>query len=488
MNEWRFRIMPGLIPVPLLEKAYFAGWGRVPHPTQVAIEDGELIIGAASRESGTIHVPMQHQLLGITMESTETLLSRETPYLLLKELGRGAFGRLNRRLFDWQMLGFRCPITLKTRVADQAHRFSQAIISDDDIQTQQTFLAVLEELSQIVLEATQEFTNQSAAWRMRNNEKLSVSLGIGIGSDSIESLYEFDLYAKFLQESFHAVLPMPTWRELEPEPGIFDWDRLEQRVSMPSRFGFRVVMGPMLSFDESAFPDWVLPQLEDDDFFETRVTRFVNSIAERYGNSAQCWILANHVNTQSLKYISQSRVIALIRILAQQMRSRGISKPIMVGIDQPWGEYLIRQTPEWEQLQIAESLMGCREIDAFLLEMNFGFDDRSTLPRDPMSISNMIDQWSFLGKKVFISLSVPSGTDSPETDPVYHWSEQQQQVWTEMLLKTILGKRMVHGILWTPLQDPAEPGPQHYRGLIDSQHVLKSAFKHFTHIRQTMLK
>jgi hypothetical protein len=181
------------------------------------------------------------------------------------------------------------------------------------------------------------------------------------------------------------------------------------------------------------------------------------------------------------------------------MRSRGIETPILIGINQPWGEYGIKQIPEYDQIQIAELLMGCYEIDSFLIEINFGFDEHSTLPRDPMAVSNVIDQWSFLGKKIYVMLSVPSSaTDFDQSiPPEYQWSEGLQQFWTGTLLKTILGKRAVQGIFWTLLQDTDENSEDTkslnttiipFSGLIDSQRILKLAFKHFTALRKSILK
>ncbi|MDR2116876.1 MAG: hypothetical protein LBP87_10910 [Planctomycetaceae bacterium] len=504
MNELRFRISPGVIPEPLLKKSYFATWGRVPRPTEIVLNGNEMTVCTSVKGSGTVHVPWLHTQIGLSMESTESLINQERPFFLVKELGRGSLGRLLRKQFDWQMLGFRMPSELKTRTITASRRFSQAVVTDDaNPEVEQELIALLEEFEQIALECTHLFTEQSLAWRTRANEKLPVLLGIGLNNHPIESLYEFDLYAKFLQEAFHAVIPMPPWRVLEPEPGRFCWEQLEKRISNSLRFGFDVIMGPLLCFDISAFPIWLTPHLRKEGIFESHATRFVNAIIERYGSTAQAWILASRFNSYIIPEISQSRAVSLVRILAQQMRLRGIETPILVGIDQPWGEYALAHIPEYDQIQIAESLMNCHEIDSFLMEINFGFNSRSTLPRDPMAVSNMIDQWSFLGKKVYVTMSVPSGAGSDTTDidqsipPEYQWSEGLQQFWTEILLRTILGKRMVQGIFWTLLQDTYENQEDTksldmdsvpFTGLIDSQRVLKLAFKHFVSLRKSILK
>ena len=496
MFEWRFRITPGIIPQSLLEASYFAGWGRVPRITRTALQGNELIIRSDYFSSGTIHVPMPHVPLGVVLESTESLLGRQEPYFLVRELARGSLGRFYRRLFDWQMTGFTQPAELEERVRRLAQRFSVLIVQNPGApEIENEFMSILDELALIIVDENREHAEQSLTWRTRNDERLPIVLGIGTNSRHFETFYEFDVYSKLLHNSFHALLPMPTWRELEPRPGQFDWQRLENRLLTPFRFGFQVVLGPLLSFDTSTFPEWLLPHLSEEGVFESHATRFVNAMAERYGYLAHSWILANRFIDQSLPELPPGRTLALIRILAQQLRSRGIETPIIVGISQPWGEYALRYVPDWEQVQVAEALMGCRDIDTFLLEMDFGCSRHHTLPRDPMSVGNMIDQWSFLGKKVYVSLSIPSAGNpvapASELEPELQWSEEKQKIWTETLLLTLLGKRSVQGIFWSCLQDAMSPPDAmtgfNY-GLIDNQQMLKPAFRHFVAARKNLLE
>ena len=496
MFEWRFRVTPGVIPQPLLETAYFAGWGRVPRMTKTIVRENELLIHADSLSSGTVHVPMIHLPLGAVMESTESLLSQHAPYLLVQELARGGLGRCYRRLFDWQMVGFSQPQELDERLNIIAKRFSSAVLQHSLVsEVEQEFVSILDDLALLILDENKAFAEQSISWRTRNGERLPIVLGIGTNARHFETLHDFDVYAKLLQNSFHAVLHTPTWRELEPQPECFDWERLEKHLMFPLRFGLQIVFGPLLSLSADSFPNWLVPRLSEEGYFESRVTRFVNTMAERFGHLANSWILANRFVDQSLPNMPPMRSLALIRILAQQLRSRGVETPIIVGISQPWGEYALQQPPEWEQVQIAEMLMGCREIDAFLLEIDVGCGDYLTLPRDPMCIGNMIDQWSFLGKKIYVSLSVPSAGNpvatATELAPEIQCSEERQRIWTETLLLAILSKRMVRGIFWSCLQDQKNPekvSSGFNYGLINEQQALKPAFKHFSALRKNLLR
>lgn len=505
MTELRFRITPGILSNKLLEKAYFASWGRSPRPTKIQLDGNEMIVRSNVKGSGTLHVLWPHRHWGMNVESTDSLLRCSKPYYLVRELARGSLGRLQKKLFEWQILGFHVPAEIQDRVRSIARTYSVSVVSNpEDPAIEQKFVSILDQLGQLSLEVSRLFTEQSLAWRTRNDEKLPMFFGVETAAQPFNTIYEFDLYAHFLKEAFHAVLPMPSWRELEPEPNVFCWDLLEQRVTIPVRYGFKIVIGPLLSFNVSSFPGWLAARLNEEGFFESRATRFVNAISERYGSTIDYWILADRFNSYHINEIPIPRAVTLVRLIAQQLRSRGLDKPIMVGIDQPWGEYALHHIPEYDQIQIAESLMGCHEIDAFLLEMNFGLGNHSSFPRDPMAVSSMIDQWSFLGKKVFVSLSVPSAVSADPDDPdkciapELQWSEGLQQYWTESLLSTLIGKRMVQGVFWTPLKDATSAIPSDTKtldsysapssGLIDSSNVLKMAFKQFASIRKLFLK
>jgi hypothetical protein len=504
MTELRFQITQGIILEPLLRHAYFAAWGRNPRPTQIESDGENIRFQSDVNRSGTVHVLVPHKYLGVTVESTETLISRPRSYRLLQELARGSLGRLVRRLFDWQMQGFRLSSELSSRLTIAARRFSSIILSaDPDSKRAWEFVSVLEELHLLSLDCFRFFTEQRIQWRTRTENHIPLQFGVGFDKLALDTLYEFDLYSQFLHDGFHTVIPQLTWRDLEPEPDLFRWDLMEKRFSIPSRFGLETVFGPMLSFCKEDLPHWLLNNLKRDGFLETYATRFVNAAAERYGSSAQSWIIANHINSFNIPEISTQRAIMLVRMLASQLRSRGIETPLMVGIDQPWGEYSIDHPSEYDLIHIAELLIGCREIDSFLLEIHLGFGEHQTLPRDPMSISNLLDQWCSLGKQIFLAVSVPSSLEpdfseiNDVIEPEYRWSEGSQQFWTDILLKTALSKRFIQGVYWFPLQDQSH-GQEDTRtlddtalpfsGLIDSNRVLKLAFKHFVALRQSLLK
>ncbi|MDR2762514.1 MAG: hypothetical protein LBB88_07950 [Planctomycetaceae bacterium] len=498
MAELRFRFTPGIIPESFLKTGYFAGWGRQPRPTEMILENNELVARFESNSSGTVHVLWTNTQLGMIMESTESLPLYPRTYTLTKELVRGALGRLLRRVFEWQMTGFRPTADFATRTTAASRKFSKLAVGNYELDfLDNELIQVLAELNNLAIDVVKSYTEQSLAWRLRNSEKLPITLGIGLHSHPINSIYEFDLYANYLHDAFHAVLPMPTWRELEPQQDVIQWELLEQKLTIATRYGFQIVMGPLLCFDINAIPVWLASHLRDDDFWERRAVKFVHAIVERFGSQVHSWILASRFNSCNIPSIPALRAVNLVKHLAQRMRMIGVEKNIIVGIDRPWSEYSMDYITGLDQIQLAELLVNCSEIDSIMMEMNFGIDNRSTFPRDPVTIGNMVDQWGFLGKKIYVSITVPSANsgDPLENDksPIKQWSENMQQYWANLLLNTLLGRRVVQGVFWGTLQDInddcedtklIEPYEIPYAGLIDSNRTLKPAFQNFINAKK----
>ena len=86
----------------------------------------------------------------------------------------------------------------------------------------------------------------------------------------------------------------------------------------------------------------------------------------------------------------------------------------MVGIDQPWGEYLGRRAVDLSPIQFADALVRARlDLKAIFLEMNLGCFAGGTLLRSEMELNRLLDYWGLLGLPLVVGLSMPSD-DGPD--------------------------------------------------------------------------
>lgn len=505
MPELQFRYPSEAIPESVLQRAFFASWGRNPKPSRVHLDQGVLSVSADGGGSGTVHVPWRHPRLGMTLQSTETLLPREHPYLLAKELGRGELGRIQRRMYEWQMFGFRPSEPLKEKLRILTRRFAAMATSDENSSaTDREAIDLLSDLDNLVLEICDEFSTQSLAWRQRNHNRIPLLFGIGLTSHTApDSLFEFELFSERLASVFHAAAPMPSWREIEPKPGVYRWELVEERLNIPARFGFKILAGPLIDFTSEALPGWLKSRIDEEAVFENAAERFIREFVERFDYIVDTWILSSRFNSHTLPGIPIYRGFSVVRDGASIIRRRSPDKTIMVGIDQPWGEYALTEEPLYSILSIAESLMSCPEIDAFLLELHFGFRRNCTYPRDPMALGTLIDHWSFLGKKVFVSLSIPSDFPDSGNFPItfdgqpIEWDVESQRLWVQMVVRMLLAKRNVHGIIWNSLQDTPRDSDDTksfvnqvlpYSGLFDTERSPKPVFDELAAVRQELIR
>lgn len=504
MPELRFRYPVECCQKTLLRRAFFATWGRVPSRSRVVIDDGILSVSSEIRGTGTVHVPFPHSRLGVVLQSTDTLAERERPYNLLKELARGSLGRILRRSFEWQMFGFRPSPRLKSSISKAIREFSiLATMDEDSSEINLLALGTIDKLNGIIMQLGEQYVEQSLTARTRLATKLPIILGVDMNEHPApESVPRFKPYATALKDVFHTINVTPSWREIETEPGEFNWERLERRLSVTRQYGFRGVLGPIIQFERNAIPSWVLDSLDTGEDISSHAVHYARFLAERFGNDVETWVLASNLNSQSILSCPVLRAIQAVREIAETMRDCGINRPLLIGIEQPWGDYHIGSEQNIPIVGIAESFVNCKEIDGILLEINLGLSRNCTLPRDPIMLGSLIDQWSHLGKKIYVSLSIPSelGSNPSITDEYiglsFEWTRKIQQEWIHRYLPMLISKRSVYGIIWNQLEDDIGTMDEHgvvqrhpsFSGLFDLRGKFKPAFRKITSIRNTFLE
>ncbi|MGL4944510.1 MAG: hypothetical protein ACRC46_15115 [Thermoguttaceae bacterium] len=510
MTEYRF-YCGRVLEEEFLKRAFFSGWGRVPHHNHsVVYRDGILILSIPEPISGTVSVLVPHPELGVVLESTDTLVARLRPYHLLKELCRGALGRLQRRIADWQTLGFQPSPEHSEQIQSIMQAFGRLVMHDETASDIDSIAAtVLAQIRKVVWAITKAVSKTMLEVRMRSQDRIPLFTIAGMNTHSApESFYEFGIYADELRSVFHSVAPMPTWRELEPIQGQWDWERLDRRVAMAHRYGFQIVGGPILDFRSASLPSWVTATLRQDGALEAFAEAYLRMMIERFDYAVCIWSLVRAINKTDIVGLSVARIIALTRRLSEVVRSMTAEKIVMIGVDQPWGDSNITASSDQYQSQLVETVFSMSAVDAVVLETHLGLHQDESFPRDPIGFGSVIDLWWHSGKNVFISLSVPSSSaiadetgtfGSPKEMPRCGdvpaeiasasslWSPQTQAAWVEHLMPLFLAKRSVAGLFWSPLQDTSSC-PATAAGLIDIDRNIKPAFHTLATFRKEWIR
>ena len=167
---------------------------------------------------------------------------------------------------------------------------------------------------------------------------------------------------------------------------------------------------------------------------------------------------------------------------------------MIVSFDQPWGEYLSRQSFDLAPLHYADTLIRTGlGLSGLGLEINLGYWPHRSLHHNLLEIGRLLDRWSLFGLPLVVFLTIPSRSDA---DPlakrkVQVLSMDADQVNPNMqaallgpLVELCLAKPSVQGIVWNQLQDQF-PHPYPHGGLYDHQGHEKPVVETLRTVRQT---
>ncbi len=487
-----FRFPSEFASKAMFEHAFYASWGRLPRLTDVEIRDDLLILKPETKGTGTVHIPVSHPRYGILLQSTETLMQREKPYLLLKELGRGQLGRMLRLLYEWKLLGFIPSETLGREVHDLIHTFGVMATSDEaDPRTERKAAELLDLLDPMGTHLTDQYFDQMIAVRRKKTARFPVPLGVfqGRGSSTeplspLESSWGNEQVRTVFDEAFSLVAATPSWKEVELAPGKYDWEPVERYFQFVRRIGKKPLIGPILSFDPASLPSWVRMKIDDREAFENAAIQYTIEFVKRFRDRGSYWIVSSDFFSCPDCGFSIGRGVALICDLIREVKHFVPDGTVLVGIDQPCGDYYRTNDCPLPFIAIAESLASVRALDAFLLDIKIGMDPHCTLPRDPMLLGRLIDLWNIWSKKLYVSLSIPSRWDDFQENRTDEWQMQVQLEWTVRMVLMCLTKRNIHGIFWNHLADTTSTQPT---GLIAADGRMKPAFRKIAALRQSLL-
>ena len=494
MTTLRFRYPKDLLSQPLLHRTFFAGWGRIPTPTQIDVADDLLSVSSEMTGSGTVHFPWPNKRLGLTFLATETLCERDRPYHLVKELARGQLGRTIRRFVELVYYGFKPTDKLKRSIRLEVARFAILATSDETL-PEMNHLAKesLDRLVQLSLNLNDLFLEQSLAFRKQHTPRFPVQIGINIDIPCDGNHDGLESYTDRVKDLFRSINATPSWRELEPAPDIYRWNLFDQRIAAQREHGFHIVGGPILQFDLRSIPNWVLMQIGNGNQFERFALKYIDTFLEHFTDKVDLWVLTSKLNSHQLEVCSVDRLMELTKQAAYVFGNHELTQPCVVGLDQPWGDYLLYQDAPYTPFPIAEALTGIPELTGFLLDVNIGLSSKCSYPRDPMAFSTMIDQWSLFGKPLYFSLGIPSelGTNPDFPDEYvglsFEWSRKTQQEWVHRYIPILFSKRSVTGVFWNRLEDSEFSEFANF-GLLDAFGRLKPAYRKLVALCGTYLQ
>jgi hypothetical protein len=474
------------LPETALERAYVTGLDEIPWVSRIASTDDGLIVDRPVSDSGMLHIPWKVDNHRETVLTTASLMERERPYLLEVELARGTVNRIRNQIAIWESAGMRVPETIGERLGHSIELFARAATSQHDpAEASRLAGEVLSQCMPIIVSLGASYSQQALALRHSTSGKLVTMVGANLGHTPLDNAH-----ARIFLGAFNAaVVPLP-WRQIEASEGKHSWLLADSQIDWCVARGLRMCSEPLIQFDGTDAPDWLYLWEEDADNLMTFMTEYLRAVVARYKSRFQVWQCAGRVNTGSFLGLSAHHKMQMALRAVEIVREEDPNSPVVLTLDQPWGEYISRQEADLP-LHLADMLLRSGlQVSGFALELNVGYYPGGTQQRNLLEFSRQLDRWSMLGMPLLVSLVVPSANgEDPKAQstkkPVSEgWTPAMQEEWVREFVPVILSKNVVQGVFWNQFRD-SEPHEFSHGGLIDPQSRPKPALTSLAHLRHS---
>jgi len=479
-----------------VQRAHMAGLDCIPSSCWKSWESKDLLrVERPIDESGNLHIPWRVEGHGELLLSTARLMERERPYHLPVELARGTVNRLRSRADIWRMGGLLLSDELVSQLKSAESLFTRAATS----QTEPLAAAdAAQEAIRVGLDAIvglgEQYGQQVLEYRLEESSPLATLLAGNMGADHMPANAEPMFGAAFNT----AVVPM-AWKDVEPMPGERQWGMADKQVQRCLRLGLKIIGGPLVRLDHEVLPDWVMDYGDDFEQLAAYMRDYIWAAVEKYRGQIHLWHCAAGMNTKGIPSLSDEQRLRLTALAIETTRLADPRTPVIMSVDQPWAEYVLKNATELWPMHFAEMLvradLGMAGIG---LEINLGYWPGGTLPRDILEISDHIDHWSALGLPLILLLTVPSSdSDDPHAckeaglplplslDGGLSLESQKLQI--ERLATMLLAKQSVQALVWNQVFD-SMPHKYAHAGVFDTSCMPKPALSSLISIRGSHLE
>jgi glycosyl hydrolase family 10 len=493
MGKMSFVLPPGLSSdlYHELERACLAGgFDNAPVPTKVLLAPRRMTVQRALDESGYLIVPWEVDGVGRFMISSATLIEREEPYTLSLELARGKVHHLRNHLAEWRMLGFAPTTEHERKLSHLNSTFGMAATENSSDAAAASAQSVLRHAMLASDFSLHRYTEHLFFLRHQRNPRLDTTLGC-----ELPALPENPAE---IAAAFNAVRLPLTWRDIEPVESRYDWEKADAVLAWADANQMPVSGGPLLDFSQGALPEWLSLWEGDLSNLANFMCDYVETVISRYRGRIRRWLLTTAGNMSSVFSLGEDDMLWLTARLAEAALNIAPDLELVVGVSQPWGEYLACEEHTYTPLVFLDTLLraGLR-LAALDVELVMGVSPRGSYCRDLLDVNRLLDGFAVLSTPLQVTLACPSSASKdPNADPSLsvgagHWASgftaDFQAEWAGQFAALALCKPYVAGVHWTHLND-AESHRFPHCGLIDSQNRTKPAFARLRQLREAHLR
>lgn len=429
MGQTSFRLSPDFTPAEAAAVAratLCGGYDLAPVPTRGATETGVLTLTRDADESGHLACPWPADG-GESVLLTSTLRERPEPYDLALELARGRVNQIRNQVADWLQMGFELHSADLRSLRELVKTFARVAVEADLSAAGPR--GVIAGAARLADRFAGQFAAQLAESRLTDSGPLDTKMGLRLG----QLPRAIDRSA--VTSGFTALRLVPSWRAIEPTESAYDWAKFDALVEWAVGTGLSVSIGPVIDLADGAFPDWVRQWDGDLPSLAAFFCDFVEQLASRYGKKIDSWqVIAgfNHADHFGLAEDDRLRLAARLQDCA---RAALPEAEFVLGLAQPWGDYLAGEDYTYSPLLFADTMIragfsfSAVELEIFHAPPGQG-GDRASTPRDALSVYRLCELFSILSIPLELTFARPL-TDAavgPELEPTLALALSLQRV------------------------------------------------------------
>ena len=285
--------------------------------------------------------------------------------------------------------------------------------------------------------------------------------------------------APLLLDAFNRASVPLGWHTVEGEETVYRWDQADRLLAWAENNELEVTAGPLIDFSSAQLPAWLWLWERDVPSIATFMCRFVEAAVRRYRTRIRRWQLTAASNWANVLSLTEDELMGLTFRLGEAARQVDPSLELVVGVSQPWGEYMAKADRTYSPFIFADNLIRSGlNLSALDIEMVMGVNGRGSYCRDLLEMSRLLDLYALLGVPLQVTLGYPAGVQTDrEADPELSvaagtWqtgcTPEAQAEWAGLFGSLALCKPYIQSVAWTHFTDH-EPHVFPECGLIDLQ-------------------
>jgi hypothetical protein len=489
-------LLPGNLDADLareMERSWVAGSpDNMPWPTQVRRESNRLVLRRSVDESGFMAIPWDVAGTGRVISTSGTLIERTAPYHAGVELARGKVNQLRNQASDWQAGGMVIPPDLSGELRDLGMAFGRAASQPSSAQDAPA-QAVLQDSYRLSRRLVELYIEQMFQARHQRQSCLDTGLGCRLGAAPLPPDQ-----ANLLLETCNTISLALAWNDVEPVEGTYQWEPYDKVVEWARTNQLPVAAGPLIDFSAGRLPPWLWLWERDLRSLAHLMCDYVQTAVKRYAPNIRTWQLSNASNCAVILGLDEEELLWLTARLVEAVRQVDSKLELVVGLGQPWGEYMAVEDRTHSPFIFADTLMRAGfNLAALDVEIVMGVWPRGSYCRDLLEISRLIDLYSLLGVPLRITLGYPSSAVlDPHADQELSvgagsWeggsTPEVQADWAAACTSLAVCKPSVRGVQWVHWSD-AMPHQFPSCGLVDGGQEPKPALSRIQALRAQHLR